>query len=268
MYIPFNFTSGGWNKGFIPKLSYTISNDIFDTGLTLVDNGQTGEISSFAGYIEGEKRIRQSLTASLRGYTMLSIANSQVYPRWGVGAEIGAMISPESFRVLSPMGYMYGYGYVPGIMRTHGIKLSAMWQSKLRDASPFSQQFVNILPRGLSGNSTLGSYVSIRNNNIFKLTADYAIPIYIGDITIGGNWLAIKRLVAYPHFDYTFLGKKGLWSAGLDLTADLHAIITLEWESSFGISFSWNGGTAWNGLAQNGITMDNWFIGPIFNVAF
>ena len=154
------------------------------------------------------------------------------------------------------MGYVYGYGYVPGIIRTHGIKLSAMWQVKLRDRSPFSQQIVDILPRGLSNNSALGSHLSLYNKNLVKVTADYAIPIYIGDITIGGNWLAIKRLVAYPHFDYTFIGKKGLWSAGLDLTADLHAIVTLEWPCSVGVSFSWNSGSAWNQLAKD-IEMNN-----------
>ncbi len=268
MYIPFNLTSGGWHKGIIPRVSYTISNDIFNTGLSLTDSGQTGAKNSFAGYVKGKKRIRQSLSASLRGYTMLPIANSQVYPRWGIGAEIGARTSIESYSVFSPMGYVYGYGYVPGILRTHGIKLSAMWQTKLREKSPFSQQMVDILPRGLSNNSTLGSYLSIHNENIVKVTADYAVPIYIGDITVGGNWLAIKRLVVYPHFDYTFAGRfGGLWSAGLDLTADLHAIITIETPVSFGVSFSWNGGSAWNQLAKR-IEMSRWYVGPIFNVSF
>lgn len=267
MYIPFNLTSGGWHKGIIPKVSYTISNDIFNTGLSLTDSGQTGAKNSFAGYVEGKKRIRQSLSASLRGYTMLPVANSQVYPRWGIGAEIGTRTSFESYKVFSPMGYIYGYGYIPGIMRTHGIRLSAMWQTKLRRNSPFSQQIVDILPRGLSNNSALGSYLSIHNEDIVKVTADYAVPIYIGDITLGGNWLAIKRLVAYPHFDYTFIGKKGLWSAGLDLTADLHAIITIETPVSLGVSFSWNGGSAWNLLAK-GIEMSRWYVGPIFNVSF
>ena len=112
--------------------------------------------------------------------------------------------------------------------------------------------------------------LALYNPNLIRLTADYAIPVFIGDITIGGNWLAIKRLVVYPHFDYTFIGKKtGLWSAGLDLTADLHAIITLEWPCSVGLSFSWNGGVnnTWNTLSDK-IEMNKWFLGPVFNVSF
>ena len=167
------------------------------------------------------------------------------------------------------MGYVYGYGYVPGIIRTHGLKLSVMWQNKLRGESPFSQQVVDILPRGLAENTVLGNHLSLYNRNIIKVTADYAIPVYIGDVTLGGNWLAIKRLVVYPHFDYTFLtGKKGLWSAGVDLTADFNAIITLEVPFSFGLSFSWNGGSAWKGLEGQKMKMDRWFLGPIFNISF
>ena len=268
MYIPFNFTSGGWNKGVIPKVSYSISNDIFDTGTIFVEHDDISDKEFFAGKAGGRKMLMQSLNASVRGYTMMSIANSQVYPRWGIGAETGFYTGLENYKVFSPMGYVYGYGYVPGIMRTHGLRLSAMWQTKLRNQSPFSRQLVDILPRGLSDNPALGSHVSLYNDNLVKVTADYAIPVYIGDITIGGNWLAIKRLVAYPHFDYTFIKDKGLWSAGLDLTADLHAIITLEWPCSFGVSFSWNGGSAWNSIANNGISMNRWFVGPIFNVSF
>ena len=272
MYIPFNFNSGGWNKGVIPRLSYTITNDIFDSGTLLMERGQTYELArnndAFVGYDEGKKTIRQYMGGSIRAYAMRYIANSQVYPRWGIGVEAGVSSGLESYKVFSPMGYVYGYGYVPGVIRTHGIRFSAMWQTKLRKESAFSQQMVDILPRGLSDNSTLGSYLSLYNNNLVKVTADYAVPIYIGDITIGGNWLAIKRLVTYPHFDYTFAGRfGGLWSAGLDLTADLHAIITLEWPCSVGVSFSWNGGSAWNLLSKN-IEMSRWFVGPVFNVSF
>lgn len=278
MYIPFNFSSGGWSKGVIPRLSYTITNDIFDTGYILMERGGKHDLSretdAFAGYQAGKKVIRQYASGSVRAYAMRYVANSQVYPRWGIGAEAGVSGGLESYKVFSPMGYVYGYGYVPGIIRTQGLKLSAMWQTKLRNESAFSQRVVDILPRGLSENTILGNRLSMIYNDIVKVTADYAIPVYIGDVTLGGNWLAIKRLVLYPHFDYTFLTKKtGLWSAGIDLTADFNAIITLEIPFSFGLTFSWNGGSAWNSLngkvfSEQTIKMDKWFLGPIFNISF
>ena len=274
MYIPFNFSSGGWSKGVIPRVSYTVTNDIFDSGTVIMERKQAHSLAgsnndTFAGYDSGRKTIRQYASGSVRAYMMRYIAMSQVYPRWGIGAEAGVSGGLESYKVFSPMGYVYGYGYVPGIIRTHGLKLSVMWQNKLRGESPFSQQVVDILPRGLAENTALGNHLSLYNRNIVKVTADYAIPVYIGDVTLGGNWLAIKRLVVYPHFDYTFLtGKKGLWSAGVDLTADFNAIITLEVPFSFGLSFSWNGGSAWKGLEGQKMKMDRWFLGPIFNISF
>ena len=270
MYIPYNFSSGGWHRGLVPKVSYTITNDRFKTGTVYMDassNDFGSRGNYFVGYKEGKNAIRQYVSGSVRGYTTLSIANSQVYPRWGIGAEAGFSTSLEGYKVFSPMGYIYGYGYVPGITRTQGIRLSAIWQTKLNPKAPFSQQNVNFLPRGLSDNASLASYLSIYNNNLFKVTADYAIPVYIGDVTLCGNLLAIKRMVLYPHFDYTFAGKKGLWSAGLDITADLHAIATIEWPCSVGLSFSWNGGSAWKSLSDE-ISMKKWFLGPVFNVSF
>ena len=268
MYIPFNFTSGGWRKGLIPKLSYTITNDRFNTGTVFTELSKWDGPMSFVGYEDGKKKLLQQVSGSIRGYIMMNTANSQVYPRWGIGAEIGAASRLDAYEVFSPMGYAYTYGYAPGFTRTQGFKFTAMWQKKLRKESPFSQQTVGILPRGLSNNSSLGSHLSLYNDNLVKVTADYAIPIFIGDITLGGNMLAIKRLVTYPHFDYTFIGKEGLWSAGLDLTADLQSVFALDWPCSVGLTFSWNGGSAWNRLSTNGITMNKWFLGPIFNVSF
>ena len=270
MYIPFNLSSGGWHKGVIPRISYTITNDRFNTGTTYMERGINGPQTfgySFVYHKEGRNVLRQYLGGSVRAYATTGVANSQVYPRWGIGGETGVSGSLDGCKVFSPMGYIYGYGYVPGVIRTQGLKLTAMWQRKLVNSSAFCQQTVDFLPRGLNSVSTLGSYLSIYNRNLFKITADYAIPIFIGDVTVCGNLLAIKRLVLYPHYDYTFIGKQGLWSAGLDVTADLQAIATIEWPCSVGLSFSWNGGSAWDSI-PNEISMKKWFLGPVFNVSF
>ena len=270
MYIPFNLSSGGWHKGVIPRISYTITNDRFNTGTAYIEKGINGPQTmgnSFVYYKEGRNVLRQYLGGSVRAYATTGIANSQVYPRWGIGGETGVSAGLEGCEVFSPVGYLYGYGYVPGIIRTQGLKLTAMWQRKLVGSSAFCQQTVDFLPRGLSSIPSLGSYLSIYNRDLFKITADYAIPIFIGDVTIGGNILAIKRLVLYPHYDHTFIGKNGLWSAGIDVTADLQAIATIEWPCSVGLSFCWNGGSAWDSI-PNEISMKKWFLGPVFNVSF
>lgn len=279
-YIPFNFSSGGWYRGLIPKISYRISNDMFNKGMTImeienhVQTGQDGSLEEFQRPVfvrkgKGKNVFMHSLSGSVRAYTMQATPNSAVYPRWGIGVEAGASGGLESSSLLSPMGYFYTYGYVPGIMREHGIKLTAISQFKLNRNSVFGQTIVSTLPRGLASNGPLASWLAIRNNAMGKLTADYALPIYIGDLSIGGSMFSIKRLVITPHFDWTFFGKNSLWSAGTGLVVDMHSILTLGWPFSFGVTVSYNGGSAFKPLAtESGITIDRWHVGPTFNVSF
>jgi hypothetical protein len=279
MYIPWSFSSGGWYKGIIPRVSYRISNDKFNNSMAVMDsqevyvpseNGEYAETDSYAFLysIKGKNTFMHNISGSLRAYTVLSTPNSAVYPKWGIGVEAGASGNIESAAYLSPMGYGYVYGYVPGIIPTHGIKLTAMHQVKLSDA-PFGQALVNVMPRGLSSNSALLSWLSIRNQQMTKVTADYAFPVFIGDLAIGGNFFSIKRLVVNPHFDYTMAGGYGLFSAGAELILDMNSILTLEWPCSFGITYSYNGGSGFNVFTrQSGLPLGRHFVGPTFNVSF
>ena len=233
-------------------------------------NGEflTTGFHTFKYSTEGKNSFRHSLNGSVRAYTVLSTPNSAVYPKWGIGVEAGASGSLESASYLSPMGYGYVYGYVPGIIPTHGLKLTAMHQMKISDAV-FGQAVVNMMPRGLSSNSALLSWLSIRNQQMTKITADYAFPVFIGDLAIGGNFFSIKRLVVNPHFDYTMAGGYGLFSAGAELILDMNSILTLEWPCSFGITYSFNGGNGFNTFAQqSGIPLGRHYVGPTFNVSF
>lgn len=272
MYIPFNFSSGGWFRGLVPQVSYRISNDMFNTGITLMSyDPEMGSISGnpvFVKSIDGKNRFRHSLTGSIRGYTMLGTPNSAVYPKWGIGLEVGASGSLESSDILSPMGYAYLYGYVPGVVPAQGLKLTAMHQLSLGSGTIFNQAVVNSLPRGLSENSPLLSFLSIMNGSMTKVTADYGIPIYTGDWGLFGGFFYVKRLVLTPHFDYMFAGNNQLYSAGCDLVFDLNSILWLGWPCSLGVTYSYNGGPSFNALNTLGLGLGHHYVGPVFNVTF
>ncbi len=279
-YIPFRFSSGGWYRGLTPRVSYRIGNDMFNTGMSIMkleEHSQLGadgkihdtQVPVFIGTKAGKNTLRHRVSGSLTGYAIQSTPSSAVYPRWGIGMEIGASENIESRDFLSPMGYAYAYGYLPGILRSQGVRLSVMNQTKLNNDAIFGQAVVNILPRGLSSNAQLTSWLSVRNPVMTKVTADYAIPIFIGDLSIGGSFFAVKRLCLTPHFDATFFSGRNLWSAGADLDLDMHSILTLNWPLSFGVTFSWNGGSAFASTAEaSGIALKQWYIGPNFNVTF
>ena len=294
VYIPFNFSSGGWHRGLIPKVTYSISNDMFNTRAAVMSydgnvysdgniigfNGtyylpsSNSALPAFIGATKGKNSFRHSMSGSLRAYTMLGTPNSAVYPKWGAGIEMGVTGSLESSQWLSPVGYAYLYGYVPGFVPAQGLKLTAMAQTKLSSKAVFGQAAVNIMPRGMSRNTSLLQQLSVGNNLLTRVTADYAIPIYIGDVSIAGGLVYIKRLTLTPHFDYMFVGrnnpvKVGLFSVGSALTFDLNGLIWINWPCSAGISYSYNGGPSYNAFQEAyGITIGRHYVGPVFNVSF
>ena len=272
-YIPFSFSKGGWYSGVIPQMSYTLSNDFFNTSLPIVsmrpsDGYEAFGTPIFMGSRPGKNSIMQYLSGSLRAYKIMGTANSAVYPRWGIGAEVGATSILTASPYYAPMGYAYLYGYVPGLTRTQGFKLTATCQTKLSDA-PFGQRAVNIMPRGYKNCPSLGSTISTRNTSIIKLTADYAIPVFIGDIAIFGNFLFVKRMVITPHFDYTIVADTGaaFWSAGSELTLSLGSIAWISWPCSVGVTASYNGSNSFL-QAQLSYGAERFHIGPIFSVTF
>ena len=274
-YIPFNFSSGGWYKGLIPRLSYTVTNDMFSTNAAVLENA--GAIEGFqhpvnppfVGVLEGKNAFRHYLTGSIRAYTSLATPNSAVYPRWGIGAEIGASKSFNTGRILSPMGYGYLYGYTPGFTREQGLKLSVMHQQKLDPNAIFGQPLVSVMPRGLASATSLSSYLAIMNPAITKFSADYAIPVYIGDLSIGGGLVYIKRLCLTPHVDYTRAGQTDLLSVGSALTFDLTGLLCIRWPASIGATYSYNGLGDYNMIkSSTGLDMDLHHVGFIFNVSF
>ncbi len=279
-YIPFRFSTGGWFKGITPRISYRIGNDMFNKGMAIMQmeecvgtdtDGNPFEYNNpvFLTEKKGRNTFRHSLNGSISAYAIQNTPSSAAYPKWGIGAELGVSASMESRDILSPMGYAYLYGYIPGIMREQGIKLSAMSQMKLDSEAVFGQAAVSILPRGLSSDASLTSWLSVRNPLMTKVSIDYAIPIYIGDMFIGGTMFAVKRLCLTPHFDCTFFDAGNLWSAGADLNLDMHSILGLDWPFSFGVSFFWNGGSALNATAEaSGLAIQQYHIGPNFNVTF
>ncbi len=275
LYIPFKFSKGGWYKGITPKVTYRIGNDMFNTGITHLDvtnpiySETSTENAVFKGNTPGKNIFRHSLRGSLSAYALQSTPNSAVYPRWGFGGEIGVSGNIESANFFSPMGYAFAYGYFPGIIKEQGLKLSVMNQIILDPKAYFGQALVSTLPRGLSSNAALTQWLSIRKNIITGVTADYAIPIYIGEAELGGNFFYIKRLLLTPHFDATFFEGGHLCSVGCDLDLDLHSILTLEWPCSFGVTFSYNNGSAFKTLSKtDGLELDHWYVGPKFNVSF
>ena len=144
-----------------------------------------------------------------------------------------------------------------------------MHQQKLDRQAIFSQSIVQTLPRGLASDGALSSYISIYNPSITKVSADYAIPIYIGAISILKGLFYIKRLCLTPHADYMRAGKTDLLSVGSALTIDMSGVLWVEWPLSVGVTYSYSGLADYNLVkSQTGLDMNPHHVGAVFNISF
>ncbi len=270
-YVPLSWSKGGWSSGVIPQITYELTNDWMTKTAMSFNETQNPVLDSYT--TDRESVMLQKFTGSLRGYVMRPTASSGVYPRWGIGAQVGASFRPGLKNYYSPMGFMYLYGYMPGIYSTHGFKFTVLAQKRLNNGACLGDNTVNTLPRGLSSDDDVDSYASWYAKSSTRFTVDYALPIYLGDISLGKYFAYIKRMVITPHFDYTkynwatsaFSGN--LWSAGATLAFDFGCLCWMKYSFELGISYHYSGGDAFKSLGSY-VGMDHHYIGPVFSISF
>lgn len=218
-YIPWQFNGGGWYRGLTPQILWSYRNDQkLYTRLFVKRNVD-----------------RQQLIAALGGYCMLPVAKAQIFPRWGAGFRMRGGFNPNGGNKFGSIYSAYVYGYVPGIFWNQGLKLSAGYQ--YQDIGNHLYWLSNLLtmPRGLDDEYGFRFY---------KFTADYAIPIYLGDVSLGCV-AYLKRLQIIPFADYARIKRTDGWrnfhAVGADLIVDGH-IFKIGYPVSIGMRYANNGG--------------------------
>jgi len=274
MYVPFKFSSGGWTRGITPTVKYSISNDRYSKQIPVlsIDAGMSGSsVPLFTGVQDGDNVYMQILEASVRGYTMRPTASSQTYPRLGIGAEIGyrARVSLTEFYSSAMYGYLYGY--LPGIVRQQGLRLSALYQHLFTENGAVGENYAKLRPRGFE-TSSVDAFMASYCKDQMKFTADYSIPFYLGDISVFSPLLYIKNFELRPHFDYTMmsygnsLGDGGLLSVGGEFRVHCGNFLWIPLDTQIGLTFSWNGGKSYGTLENMGYTMHRTYVGGVFSI--
>ncbi len=161
-----------------------------------------------------------------------------IYPRWGVGTQL--QWNPDNM-------YAFLYGYLPGICCGQGLRISAMAQ-RMTDIGSlfFLPPMANIIPRGFTSTSLVMGAVQYRG---MKLTADYAIPFYMGDWHISEAFYC-KRGIVTPHFDFGLYSIGNLWSAGATFEMEFGSFLWLRTPVRIGVTASCNGGSLFKSVAQ------------------
>lgn len=275
MYIPFNFTSGGWQRGLVPQIRYSASNGRLSTGIrkimTVPGLGEE-DVSLFGGYVPGDNALLHRLSASVRGYCMRPVAHAGVFPKFGIGGEAGFTARLGLTELFSPSTFCTVYGYLPGIMPQHGIRLHMLAQKQIGENILFSEDYTSSTPRGLSA---AGPAITTAYPSQAKMTAEYRMAVAPVDWTWLGPIAYIRNfevtgfcdLGAYAGSRVTTLSGRGTaYSAGAEICAILGNFLWVPYDTRIGVSISYNGGSLYDGLTAAGIKTGRTYIGTTFSI--
>jgi hypothetical protein len=138
---------------------------------------------------------------------------------------------PFSGENFGSITYSNVYGYIPGLMKNHGVRFSFSYQ--LQDYKGKNYLFSNLAnsPRG---------YDQLYGKQFVSLSADYAFPIYLGDIELS-SILYLKRLQVIPFADWAYnqgaLEDTHMFSAGSDLMLDFN-VLNISLPLSAGVRYA------------------------------
>ena len=240
-YIPWSFSSGGYLRGLVPSATLSMSNDRFQDGRPL-----------------------HRASVSLRAYTMQHTPASRVYPRFGLGAELG-----YSFRWLpglfSPSAYAYLYGYLPGLHETHGLRWSVLGARRFDGI--FSELYAHVAPRGFQ--NAVAQRIAAYGTQL-KVAADYKLPLIPVDRAILGPVAYLRNFELTLHGDYAAFAVKNttgsLYSVGADLAAVLGNLLWIPYPTRLGVSYDYNGGASYADFAAQGLPVERHVFSLIFSV--
>ncbi|MBP5229941.1 MAG: hypothetical protein J6Z32_07380 [Bacteroidales bacterium] len=136
---------------------------------------------------------RNQIAVGIESANYIGMAKAQIYPRWGIGGSIAGYFNPNGG---DKFGTVYAgrlFGYLPGFGFNHGLRLSYSYQRQEISGKRFWMDNAIDLPRGYTED--------FYGRNYMLATADYAIPIYLGDVSLG-FFAYLKQLRVTPFFDF------------------------------------------------------------------
>lgn len=284
VYIPFNFSSGGINRGLIPQVKYKFTNDRYNDQILfqhIVKKDGKDVTETYSTIGENNISPLQTLDASIRGYVMRQKAPSQVFPSLGFGAELGFHFRPGHMKAYNPTAYLYTYGYLPGFTARQGLRLTAsmeVWYGPYEEGG-IMEGALTAIPRGFV-DTNLKSIINSCSESRWRVTADYAIPFADVDWSFLSPVAYVKNFELTPFFDWSYqtfswnhelhynpgaVTGENLFSVGADLTVNLGNFFWLPYDTQIGIRYARN---FWHYIDRFPISnLNKDYIGWIFSIS-
>ncbi len=191
--VPLKFDGIGWNSAVTPYTGWSYRND------QVVLDVESSEPSESDPEVDEDYRYtlhqidRHQMNFSIGAYSSQYVAEAAVFPRWGIGGRVAASVSPDGKKNFGSEYSAYVYGYVPGITFNQGLRLSASFQRQNAGGKKYWLDNHIDGPRGFTE--------EMFGRNMIRATADYAVPIYLGDVSVGPI-AYLKQLQLIPFVDY------------------------------------------------------------------
>lgn len=243
--FPFNFSKGGWNRSFTPFAGILTSTDELGDGYRYLQYNESIRDYEPVDPVNDGLYPTTRIVAGFSGAIELPIPSSAIYPRWGIGG--GMQYSANSF---ANSLYATVYGYLPGLTRVHGIKLSAsMQQKRLKAGSTYSDVWAfdmyDMAPRGYY-QTNAESLLKLHFPDTYNVSAEYAMPVLPIDLSLK-QYVYLRNLELNPFVDYTVARNGGrtetLMSAGSDLIFRFEKLLFYSFTSKLGVRFAYNSGS-------------------------
>ena len=281
-YIPFNFSSGGISRGFVPQVRVRMTNDMYNDKISLMEltEEQQAEAKE-TGFLGNDHRSAlYTADLSVRGYVMMEKAPSRMYPKFGIGAEAGVRTRPGHLGAFGNAAYFYTYGYLPGILQNQGIRLTATFGKSFGGGEySYTDSPASFAPRGFVDTNVKTVLNSFSPEKV-KFTVDYYAPVLNLDWAGLCPFVYIKNIAIAPFFDITSFNlnyfkdfhinnnnvpSDTLTSVGIDIVAKLGNFLWLPFDGQAGIRYSRNSWNSLDKLNVKGLGKD--YFGFIFDVS-
>ena len=282
--VPLNLSSGGRETTITPSVTFKYSNDAIGESLAFyAEDGLTEIATTTASGKKGQKFFtNKSLVASISADTRLSLAPSQVIPRFGVGGEIRYIAAPMERGIGSGM-YLKAYTYLPGLSTIQGLKLSAALQSRGQETNitypsggyvgymlpmdVWAMGFEDMAPRGFE-KSGVGASLLLTSPVSAIMSLDYVIPTLFIDRAFS-PYIYLSNMEINPFADFSFFtpnlddSVENLYSVGADIVFRFEKLFAISNTLKLGARVAYNGGS--EDLFKNSGLKSPFYIGFVAN---
>jgi hypothetical protein len=188
-YLPFNFTNDYNLHVLQPFVNFKYTNE-------------------FTNLIHASEHRYNYLHSGIYYYRYTTLAHNDIFPKFGWQAwlyYVGNPLSDMSELLIGKLNF-----YLPGILRDHGLRISASIQRQLTSDNTKFYQYVDVA-RGRN----YADYIS--EIKLYAVKSDYSFPIVYPDIKVG-SLMYLSRIRGNLFYDITMKQP----SYGLDLMLDMH----------------------------------------------